>query len=353
LRKKSTSRWIAPLLSLAIGLAGARVSAAPREAPRDPKAVARAKLLEGAKLLEHGEYEEALARFQEAYAKVPSPKIFYNCGLAYWRLGRNAEAIAAFGRFLAEAPDAPTYSRDDADRRRRDLLKKVATVEISSDTEGAEILIDGTSYGQTPRKEPIYLNSGNHLLSVRRGAAQQVQRLTTEQGQKQIITVALLPSDVAAAQPPQPRTMPPKPQAPSEDPGRDPAPVPEAPGSSSGLRLAAWSTGAAAVAFLAGGAVEMIVASHKLDTFQSTPAPDGSGRSCGTDRDRYGGGACETLHDEWSSARTLGLVGLIGGGVLAATSITSFALSTNHGGGPKLACALVSPGTGISCAARF
>src|SRR5436190_20095049 len=132
-------------------LAGTRAHAA----PRDPKAVARAKLVEGAKLLSEGEYEDALLRFQEAYASVPSPKIFYNYGLAYRGLGRNAEAITALDRFLAEASDAAADKRADAERRRAELLRKVAILQLTAEMEGADIVIDGTSYGQTPRTTPI------------------------------------------------------------------------------------------------------------------------------------------------------------------------------------------------------
>jgi hypothetical protein len=315
-------------------------------APRDPKAVARAKLVEGAQLLSRGDYEEALARFQEAYASVPSPKIFYNYGLANKGLGRNAEAIVWFDRFLAEAGDAGADKRTDAEHRRAELLKRVGVLEITSEVEGADILIDGTSYGQTPRAAPIYLDSGNHLLSVRKGKLQHVQRLTTERGGKQTVVVALSENT------PPPLAMSPS-QIPLAPPPATPPPqadtAPEA--SSSGLRVVAWSTAAVAAVVLTGGVIETVVASHKLDDFNTTLAPDGSGRSCGTDRPNYGGGVCRTLHDDWNQARTLGLVGIIGGGVLAAASVTMFVVSNE--GNRKLACG-PAPGTlGVTCAGRF
>ena len=45
---------------------------------------------------------------------MPSPKIDYDFGLAYVGLGRTADALAAFERFLAEAPDAPPDTREKA-----------------------------------------------------------------------------------------------------------------------------------------------------------------------------------------------------------------------------------------------
>jgi hypothetical protein len=337
---------------VAIGLSLASLT--PAAAARDPKAVARAKLMEGAQLLQQGDYEEALSRFQEAYESVPSPKIFYNYGLALRGLGRNAEAIAAFDRFLAEAPDAAADKRTDATRRRAELLKKVAILEISSEETGAEIVIDGTSYGQIPRTRPIYLDGGPHLLSVRKGTAQHVQRLTAERGQKQTIVVSLLASTLTP--PPAQATvgsLPPTIPSPARPEPAGTGPEPDRPTPSNGLRVAAWSTGAASVVFLAGGAIEMVMASQKLDTFGKTLAPGGNGRSCGTDQMNYGGGECQTLHDDWSRSRTLGLVGLIGGGLLAATSATLFVLSSGASGDHRVACAPTFSGIGASCGGRF
>ena len=64
--------------------------------------------------LKRDDYRAALARFEEAYALVPSPKIHYDFGLAYVGLARPGEALAAFERFLAEAPDAPADKREKA-----------------------------------------------------------------------------------------------------------------------------------------------------------------------------------------------------------------------------------------------
>ena len=75
---------------------------------------ARAKLVEGVAALKRGDHQAALTRFEEAYALVPSPKIHYDFGLAYVGLGRTADALAAFERFLAEAPDAPADTREKA-----------------------------------------------------------------------------------------------------------------------------------------------------------------------------------------------------------------------------------------------
>jgi hypothetical protein len=94
----------------AVPVARAQPDAA-RDASRE---AAHAKLVEGVDAMKRGDYEAALALFQQAYALVPSPKIHYDFGLAYVGLERPADALAAFERFLAEAPDAPADKREKA-----------------------------------------------------------------------------------------------------------------------------------------------------------------------------------------------------------------------------------------------
>src|SRR5882672_5599537 len=54
---------------------------------------ATARLVDGVALLRAGQYAAALAKFDEAYALVPSPNIHYNRGLSYLGLGKNAAAL--------------------------------------------------------------------------------------------------------------------------------------------------------------------------------------------------------------------------------------------------------------------
>jgi hypothetical protein len=86
---------------------------------------ARAKLVEGVDALKRGEHRIALDRFEQAYALVPSPKIHYDFGLAYLGLGRDADALSEFERFLAAAHDAPADKRDKAARYVAELRARV------------------------------------------------------------------------------------------------------------------------------------------------------------------------------------------------------------------------------------
>lgn len=134
------------------------------------KAAARVKLVDGGKLLKLGEFQQALAAFQEAYALYPSPKIQYDFGLAYQGMGRSADAIDAMNAFLASTtetrqPEVETKARDI----REHLLTRVAWLKVTSETAGATIVVDGREMGRTPQTRDIHLDPGPHLLLVDRG----------------------------------------------------------------------------------------------------------------------------------------------------------------------------------------
>jgi hypothetical protein len=127
---------IAAVVNIAPGaLPSARAQPpAPSDAAR---AAARRQLVEGVAALKKGDCEAALARFEAAYAIVPSPKIHYDFGLAYDGLGRTAEALAAFERFLAEAADAPPDKREKAAARVATLRGEIAETSGRNDRDVA------------------------------------------------------------------------------------------------------------------------------------------------------------------------------------------------------------------------
>src|SRR4051812_36482377 len=136
---------------LAVFLAALVSSAVPsvaraQDKDRDKRARATKLLIEGQKLHDAGEYAEALARFEKAYALVASPKIQFNFGLAYNGLDRPSDAIRAFQSFLAEAGDAAPANVAKAREYLARLNRKVGVLELDGDVSGAEVSVDGRSY---------------------------------------------------------------------------------------------------------------------------------------------------------------------------------------------------------------
>jgi hypothetical protein len=153
-------------------------------------------LKEGNRLFDGGDYLGALARFERAYVKVPSPKLFFNLAQAHRKLGHSVEALELYERFLAEATDAAAGLRDEAQRRVAELAKSVATIDVRADVTGAEVSVDGKSCGTTPLARGVRVTPGSHQVVVQAGdrkSPPHVERIVAAAGQ-QVVVVAHLGS---------------------------------------------------------------------------------------------------------------------------------------------------------------
>src|SRR5262249_61136022 len=87
------------LIVLLAGLGGAQA---------DEPDSAKAHYEKAQQLYATGNYDEAIAEYQEAYRLKPHPNVLYNIAQAYERLLDYAQSVTWFERYLAEAPpDAP------------------------------------------------------------------------------------------------------------------------------------------------------------------------------------------------------------------------------------------------------
>src|SRR5437016_7931724 len=69
--------------------------------------LARAHFLSGQSYFDEGRFTDALNEFREAYRISRVPGFQYNLGVCEEKLGHVDTAIAAFERYLREAPGAP------------------------------------------------------------------------------------------------------------------------------------------------------------------------------------------------------------------------------------------------------
>jgi tetratricopeptide (TPR) repeat protein len=152
------------VLALSLFL-GAFCLARPSHA-QDARAAARALAQEGAALFQKDDFQRALQKFQEAYDKFPSPKLFWNISQALRGLGRYAEGLEMLERFLAEANDASPEYRTQANEQLPQFNAKVGRVTIDCDQPGAVVTVDDRQKGIIPLAKPIILDPGEHRLSV-------------------------------------------------------------------------------------------------------------------------------------------------------------------------------------------
>jgi hypothetical protein len=225
-----------------------------------------------------GHYAESAGLFEKAYQLDPAPILLFNIGQCHRRLGNNDLALFFYRRYLEQAPP------DAADRA--NVIQRVADLERTV-REQAEL----------KDKPPPGVGGG----TARNGAGAQTGT-----------AASLFPTST----PPQTGV-------------HETESVPAA----QNLRTAAWVAGGVAAASLIFGGVEAIVWSTRANRFNNhvgvtVADPTTSVKNCGADETQHGGPGCATLYDDVSSARTLSIVGLAAGGLLAAGSAILFSTST-------------------------
>jgi tetratricopeptide (TPR) repeat protein len=100
-------RFLAAALVVVLpSAAPALAQPAPSSPPsgEDAKARARAFVDAGLQAHERGDYDAAIAHYQQAYDLLPHPALFFNMGQAHRLAGRTAQALAMYQRYLAEVP---------------------------------------------------------------------------------------------------------------------------------------------------------------------------------------------------------------------------------------------------------
>lgn len=117
----------------------------------------------GRQALTANQPEEALRHFQRAYELRANPVVWVAIAQSQVQLGRIADAIATFERYLRERPDAP--DRTQIEQQLAELRRRPATVHVESNPPGARISIDGRDTGQvTPADVPA--EPGRHTVRL-------------------------------------------------------------------------------------------------------------------------------------------------------------------------------------------
>jgi hypothetical protein len=380
----------AGLRSLAAGAAaallvvGLSLAASPAFAQSDaPKKQAQALQVEGVRLMQRGDNRAALGKFDEAFRLVASPKILFNRGKAHNALGEPVEALSDFTRFLDEAPYAPQESRAEAERAVQALRPKLSFIEVQTDDVGSRVSIDGKEIGTAPLALPAVVVPGTHEVRLEKpGMTADTRSVSPIAGQKVRVVVKLVP---VAETPSAGATPPPgtsgngttgttaaggtRPLASGGGGGAGPAanpggiavrPEDHPPEQPSGSRpwqtTAAWISGGAGIAFLAGGVVAHLLSASKNAEFNDakvpTTATNPDGR-CDQAFDKAGGGPCQGLLDAAHSRLTLAIVGYAAAGAALAGSLIFYLTAPDRSPAEhKVAagCVPSSAASGLSCA---
>jgi hypothetical protein len=168
-----------PRARVALAVVAALVAVAPARADEPPAPAnapatttpdadtAKAHYEKAQQLYATGDYDEAIAEYQDAYRLKPHPNVLYNIAQAYERLLDYAQSVTWFERYLAEAPkDAP--ERPIVQNRLRILRNLPARVSVSTIPEHVHAaVVDGAGKRREAETPALFkLSAGAYTLEL-------------------------------------------------------------------------------------------------------------------------------------------------------------------------------------------
>lgn len=151
-------------LSLALAAAGLATSltwSQPSHAQEATQAAAAEHFERGIELYREGSLDAALVEFERAYESVPDYRVLYNLAQVQTQRGEYVEAISLFEKYLREGgarivPERRAEVEQDLSK----LNGRVARLWVESNTDGAELFVNGKHVGLLPLNQPVLINSG-------------------------------------------------------------------------------------------------------------------------------------------------------------------------------------------------
>lgn len=149
----------------------------------------------GLQLYNDAEYRLALIEFERAYQLVPNYRVKYNIAQVSIQIGRYANALRALEDYLEEGGDKISAERRaQVESDLQMLAGRTARLTITSNVEGAEIMVDDTVVAKTPLTEKLLIDAGEHRLTVsHRGYQPRRQELTLAGGDDMELQLDLTP----------------------------------------------------------------------------------------------------------------------------------------------------------------
>ncbi|WP_437925407.1 PEGA domain-containing protein [Sorangium sp. So ce291] len=261
-------------------------------------------------------YERALEAAQEAWTTdAERATIAGELGLVELALGRHRDAASHLAQCLEHRGVISGWLRDRVDDGLQRAAKRVATVYVTTNPPGAEVLMDGQALYPPEPVHEVFVEPGEHTARARlEGHEEAVSSFTAEAGLTHPIVLKLrrLPERVARA------------------PEAAPAAPPSAPPARSTFPLAELRIGGVALttATVATGTVFLLRSGVLRDDLA---AQEAALRRGGWDPSACGGAdapaACAELRDTAEARdlfRELGVGTLVAGGVFAAVTAAAF-----------------------------
>ena len=295
------AQWASGLLAVAL-----TCTAVPARAQAEDQAAARALFEQGRALLKSGRYAEACEKLEGASKLYTSAGILLNLGDCYAKSGRTASAWTEFGEAAAVAKrTGRTNEGAEASRRQAELAPALTrlTITVSHPVTGLAVTRDGSEVPEAAWGTAIPVDPGSHDIRAVASGYRSYTTSVTASGDGKTTSVEVpeleqTPSTEAPATEPAPLVASPPPSTePTSTPPRRPS------------RALEWTLIGAGAAVGIGGGVLMAIEANKAH--EATDAND------------------RKAYDATATPWTIGLGGVIAGGVAAAVGVVLF--TTRHG----------------------
>lgn len=134
---------------------------------------ARTHFLQGIQFYNTGDYKLSNIEFRRSYELSKNYRILYNIGQVNQQLGNYTNALAALEQYLRESADEVGEERKAEVTASVLLLKtRVAHIQIISNVEAPEVLIDGFPVDTKNSRAEIALDPGDHRVDLRKAGYQ-------------------------------------------------------------------------------------------------------------------------------------------------------------------------------------
>lgn len=124
--------------------------AAPSAPPPSDASKAQEEKAKADQAMKSMRFADALAIYSALYAETKDPALLYNQGRALEGLGRFPEALDKIEAFARDAPAALKAKVPKLGELLDDLRKRVSSLTLRTNVDGAEVLLDGKRIGTTP-----------------------------------------------------------------------------------------------------------------------------------------------------------------------------------------------------------
>ncbi|MFT3772366.1 MAG: PEGA domain-containing protein [Minicystis sp.] len=170
------------LLSLALIALAANARA---DEPKKDAPAAASKADEASQRFKNGvafykdkDFTAAMVEFKKAYELLPNYNVLFNIGQTARELKDYAAALTAFEQYLREGGAKVAAARKkDVQASIDELRRKVGTIKVTTNVDGAEILVDDVSVGSAPLAQPVVANVGRRKLAATASGYAPAQRV--------------------------------------------------------------------------------------------------------------------------------------------------------------------------------